>query len=1038
MRKLLPILALAASLQAAPVVSGISVDGLGDSSVRVIFNTSATFNWMQLRYGPADCASGTGQYIQISGTSSATYRLYGMTQDLSGLAHATTYYVCPEVSDDGGSTHSSGVSYQFTTLAQGTTTPTAPTAVSTTFPTQTGSTLTVSGTCAHATTGLQAKLTGASKAVPSDTIVVPKTMVCPDTIVLPDAPNLKDFDGGIDSTEVRISDSRITIPSHGLSSVTDTEVSLSSTGCLPGMSIFLNLTSCDYGGSAWRKGIHYFAHYVDANNIQLLDAAGGSPVVPGWIPFTCSAGGDTITFLPGWYSPDGYEHTASDGTIAANTSTYIHSSGTPCGGLAMDVKYFMLSACTASGNAGCTTQLSLTSGGAAIDITSAGTGTHKLADKGTGTHYLAAIALPTDPWILITTDGVLPVGQRVSSALDAQMFEIQRPTASTGSVTPAFRTGILTRNIRIVGAKWSALGNDDYLTETDPRGQGYFISTGQDSENIVFDRTRLQGMAYPWRSGSGSGIVTKLDGKNIAVIHSDWVDMNWFRPSCSGFTESNNTTSATFAAGECSAGSSIVQAVTTTATVITVTAGSTSGTIKVYFARSDGHMKVLPPTGLTVTCTGHTGVTCDVLSAVASPAFPLSANFISTSMQLANITVAAGVVTGTCISVTGCILPNTNIISEGATCIIAGIGPGPYLLDDDHIEGTGVCVHFDDSGGPLYDSADYTVTNNWFETKLQYMFGHALNTTHMKWGHRQPLEWKKGQRIKVDGNKFSSFAENNGRGSMVAMTPRSGGYITDFEYSNNVSTGAACINIPQPIDAYHPISKPVQRIKISNNLCMLNAVTTTVSPQSVRGWCFDGGYGGENYLIEHNTCFDPRGNTPSFIYWAQHPSNGMIIRNNVMFFTGNQALFKGENVSPVATCGAAADKALLDCAFTNGPGVPSYTFVGNVIVPWYSNTVSPGAIVSDATVNTAMGTLLSGGTNYLPAGVGIAAKLATVKFQSSHALGTMTGLDLGLAYGSPYHLLGTDGLNIGYNPPSPGTTSNTKFSNSKLSNPRLN
>ena len=115
-------------------VSNITFDGIGDSSVRVIFNVSASFNAMRVRYGTSTCTSGAGGTVQINGTSPASYMLFGMTTDLSGLAPSTLYHVCPEVSGNGGSTWSTGADATFTTAARTQTFPLAPLAVSTTFP----------------------------------------------------------------------------------------------------------------------------------------------------------------------------------------------------------------------------------------------------------------------------------------------------------------------------------------------------------------------------------------------------------------------------------------------------------------------------------------------------------------------------------------------------------------------------------------------------------------------------------------------------------------------------------------------------------------------------------------------------------------------------------------------------------------------------------------------------------------------------------------------------------------------------------------
>jgi hypothetical protein len=75
-----------------PTVSNIHFDGLGDSSVRVLFDISGSFNAFRIRYGTSNTASGSGGTVQVNGTSSGTYRRIDMAGNVSGLAPGTTYY----------------------------------------------------------------------------------------------------------------------------------------------------------------------------------------------------------------------------------------------------------------------------------------------------------------------------------------------------------------------------------------------------------------------------------------------------------------------------------------------------------------------------------------------------------------------------------------------------------------------------------------------------------------------------------------------------------------------------------------------------------------------------------------------------------------------------------------------------------------------------------------------------------------------------------------------------------------------------------
>src|SRR6185369_2882293 len=99
----------------------------------------------------------------------------------------------------------------------------------------------------------------------------------------------------------------------------------------------------------------------------------------------------------------------------------------------------------------------------------------------------------------------------------------------------------------------------------------------------------------------------------------------------------------------------------------------------------------------------------------------------------------------------------------------------------------------------------------------------------LRYGHRNSLEWKGGQRMKVDGNIFQgSFSEVSPACVTIAMTPRSGGYVTDFDFTNNTVIGCGGTSVPAPIDSQHPVSKPAQRTRVANNLFLLNGTAYSV------------------------------------------------------------------------------------------------------------------------------------------------------------------------------------------------------------------
>jgi hypothetical protein len=163
-------------------------------------------------------------------------------------------------------------------------------------------------------------------------------------------------------------------------------------------------------------------------------------------------------------------------------------------------------------------------------------------------------------------------------------------------------------------------------------------------------------------------------------------------------------------------------------------------------------------------------------------------------------------------------------------------------------------------------------------------------------------------------------------------------------------------------------------------------------------------------LIDHNTVFDPRGSAPAFLYWTQSPVSGMKITNNILFYTGNMQAIRGENVSP--GCGGLSDKALMDCAFTSGPGHPDYVFSNNVIVPSWTDSTNPTSTIPRFTVTDAFPSSLK---NVVPNGNSMTAILGNIKFAKANATGTYQDLDLRLAAQSPYLATSLDGTQAGAN-----------------------
>lgn len=94
--------------------------------------------------------------------------------------------------------------------------------------------------------------------------------------------------------------------------------------------------------------------------------------------------------------------------------------------------------------------------------------------------------------------------------------------------------------------------------------------------------------------------------------------------------------------------------------------------------------------------------------------------------------------------------------AEGTQALVSGKGPGPMFFVGNKLERfAGNIMHYDEGGGVKNPRNDYYVVRNWFRGDFSLAKG-LLPTGNqtIDYGSRQPLEWKGGGRILVEGNLF--------------------------------------------------------------------------------------------------------------------------------------------------------------------------------------------------------------------------------------------------------------------------------------------
>ena len=515
---------------------------------------------------------------------------------------------------------------------------------------------------------------------------------------MPNAPEAKSFP----TTAVNTATLSINLKAHGFSNCQKVHLSTGAPNgnCLHGQDFYPYGLNCDKAGGIL-KGRDYYIKLVDANHFQISETPGG-PVTPfGYITATANPVAGTITTTSNWAATLGY-------VIVTYVPMQFITSGTLPGGLAANTDYYPLQSCANGASEVCTFRLSRTQGGTPVTITSAGSGALSVATHGSGTQYIMAWP-PANQWIVVRTatpdSQFTPPGVRTSAAWQPAMATIKQ--MSPWPAGTMLSTGILTHNWRFVGIEWTTTTNNDITTTVDPPAYGNLIVTNIDNGYLIFDRNYMHGWGYPNRFGKTA---VNMDGNAVGFINSEMSQMDFFHSWYSGFVPSIvNSNVATLTAGAAHMGQ--MTPTTRSPTTINIVNGNASGSGLVYFDMT-GVMQVVLPSGISAICT-TTGVTCNVSNA-NGPAIPVSPSGGAAGEQIASLILLNGTITNFYQLDGFSGIYNT----EGCQCFIMGNGPGPYIFDNNYISGTGIPLHFDDSGGPFLIRGDYYIHRNSFFVPL--------------------------------------------------------------------------------------------------------------------------------------------------------------------------------------------------------------------------------------------------------------------------------------------------------------------------------
>lgn len=507
-----------------------------------------------------------------------------------------------------------------------------------------------------------------------------------------------------------------------------------------------------------------------------------------------------------------------------------------------------------------------------------------------------------------TPDSQLPAGKRVTPDQAAKLAYLVKPAAADGGADNSLSYPVLSigdgnmatpiANIRFVGIEITTQKSAEDGTTTDPRPWEALIYQEPTNENIVFDRCWLHGQDEPDRVNE----INLWNGKNVAWIDSYWDNLNYYHAAYHGLAAAQTSaTTYTIQPGTWTLGTPQNVGKLTSPVTITLS-GAGTGPILNYFDMA-GKFQIVLPTGVTGTCAGDSNCTvttsATTLTGTGSCQYD-DARFPRNSQgNIAAGPVACGQITNgqlTALANT----PNNGTVSrydtEGCGCTIAGQGPGPYMFVDNYVEGTGIPIHHDDGGDITYFRHDYTYLRNYFYTPFTHMWN-GPQSDGMRYYSRQPLEWKGGWRIHIEGNIFDgNWAEDNPDGVFIAMTSRSEGTSTrqgwniqDVDIVNNTfEHGPGLIYGPAYVDGGTHAEQPDVRFRFENNLAwdingwLYNSYTFPTVP----GTLFQGANGGEDRIIDHNTIVGNTGLIGAILEGDDTLVEGLQVTNNIFQLNG--------------------------------------------------------------------------------------------------------------------------------------------------------
>jgi hypothetical protein len=207
--------------------------------------------------------------------------------------------------------------------------------------------------------------------------------------------------------------------------------------------------------------------------------------------------------------------------------------------------------------------------------------------------------------------------------------------------------------------------------------------------------------------------------------------------------------------------------------------------------------------------------------------------------------------------------------------ILGWNGPGPYLIENNHLEAAGENVMF---GGADPKIANLVPSNI---TIRRNLFTKPTAWKTLDWALINLLELKNAQNLTIEGNIFENNWLAGAVGYAIAFTPRNQegtapwSVVRNITFQNNVVRHVAGVFNIMGYDDIHS-SRQTENIVIRNNLAYdVNPVYTTKLGTLAEGRFMLIGAGPKNVKIRHNTV-DNQGSGTMVFYKGASPTGPLI------------------------------------------------------------------------------------------------------------------------------------------------------------------